>query len=237
MPTPSVSFDLQSHSTHSDGALAPAEVVALAAHAGVRLLALTDHDTVDGIDEALGAAAKEGIDLLPAAEISAVDPDHADVHILGYGFEHHDSALLAQLEAWRADRDARATRMEQALNEAGFELDTTELDERRAAGKVIGRPHLAAAAFDHPTNRQRNAQENLQDSGALLVAYLIEGAPAFVARTTPTVPEAIDTIRKAGGVAVWAHPFWDVEDPQLVIETLDRFAPDGVEAFYVTHTR
>ena len=230
-------FDLQSHSTHSDGALAPAQVVALAARAGVRLLALSDHDTVAGIDEALEAAGREGIEVLPAAEISAVDPGHVDVHILGYGLDHHDPALLASLETWRADRDARATRMEAALREVGLELDMRILDARHEAHKVIGRPHLAAAAFAHPANAGRIADEGLEDASALLEAYLIEDRPAYVGRTTPTVPEAIAVIRAAGGVAVWAHPFWDVQDPLAVIETLERFAPDGVEAFYVTHSR
>src|SRR4051812_16578712 len=95
-------FDLQSHSVHSDGALAPAEVVARAADAGVELFALTDHDTVAGVDEALGAAAGlPGIELVPAIELSSVDAAGEDLHILGYRLDHRSSALAEALETYR----------------------------------------------------------------------------------------------------------------------------------------
>src|SRR3954452_20311222 len=90
-------FDLQAHSTHSDGALAPAEVVARAAAAGVRLLALTDHDTVAGVSEALAASNEVDIALCPAPELSAVHGGYEDLHILVYGIDHADPALLAAL--------------------------------------------------------------------------------------------------------------------------------------------
>jgi predicted metal-dependent phosphoesterase TrpH len=232
-------FDLQSHSTHSDGALPPADVVALAAAAGVELLALSDHDTVAGVDEALGAARHHGIELVPAVEISAPDGAHPDIHVLGYGIDHRDPALLERLEAYRADRDGRADRMIAKLRELGWEVDERSLEPRRASGKPIGRPHIAAAVFDHPANRQRIADEGLVDMTALLVAYLIEGAPAFSGRTLPTVEDAIAVIHAAGGVAVWAHPFWDVDADAEVLATIDRYVGyglDGIEAFYVTFT-
>jgi predicted metal-dependent phosphoesterase TrpH len=237
---PAPTFDLQSHSTYSDGALAPGDVVARAARAGVELLALSDHDTVDGLDEALEAAAREGLKLVPAAELSTVDGDYEDLHVLGYGIDHHDPALLERLEAFRADRGVRADRMADALEELGFALDRAPLEARRAAGLPIGRPHLAQAAFDHPDNAARIAEEGLPDFGKLLEAYLIPGAPAYRRRTTPTVTQAIDVIHAAGGVAIWAHPFWDLDAAPEVVETIERFAAaglDGVEAFYITHTR
>src|SRR3954451_24542617 len=94
-------FDLQSHSLHSDGALRPAEVVALAAKAGVKLLALTDHDTVDGVDDALTAANAHGITLVPAVELSSVPDRFDDLHILGYGLDHTDPTLPATLADYR----------------------------------------------------------------------------------------------------------------------------------------
>ena len=97
-------FDLQSHSTHSDGALPPSEVVARAAAAGVELLALSDHDTVAGVPEALAAAREHGIRLSPAAELSSVHGEHEDLHILGYEIDPADPVLLAALEDFRADR-------------------------------------------------------------------------------------------------------------------------------------
>src|SRR5919199_5252038 len=108
-------FDLQSHSVHSDGALAPAEVVRRAAAAGVELFALTDHDTVAGVDEALAEAAACGLALVPAVEISAVRDTHEDLHVLGYGIDHREAGLVAALEASRADRERRAGRMAERL--------------------------------------------------------------------------------------------------------------------------
>ena len=237
MPTPR--FDLQSHSLHSDGALEAHEVVARAAQAGVELLALSDHDTVDGIDEALTAAEEHGIRLVTAVEISSVQDQHEDLHVLGYGVDHTDEHLRTELERYRGDRVTRAERMADALREHGFELDMTILDQRRAAGKPLGRPHLAQAAFNHPANARKIADEGFEDFSALLVAYLIPGKPAYRARTFPTVHDAIDLIHSAGGVAIWAHPFWDIDDDPEVLASIDRFRAwglDGVEVFYVTHT-
>jgi predicted metal-dependent phosphoesterase TrpH len=207
----SVTFDLQAHSIHSDGELPAAEVVERAAAAGVELLALTDHDTVDGVEEATMRAEELGIRNVAAAEISSVQDEFEDLHILGYGLDVRDEHLLAELARYREDRGARADRMRAALEELGWAIDPAPLDRRRIHGKPIGRPHLAQAAFKHPANADRIAEEGLEDFSALLVAYLIPGAPAYRRRTFPTVEEAIALIHDAGGVAVWAHPFWDLE--------------------------
>ena len=130
--------------------------------------------------------------------------------------------------------------MAAALRELGFELDEAELSARQAAGKPIGRPHVAAAVLAAPANASRLAQEQIDDVGSLIRAYLIEGRPAFRLRETPTVAQAIEAVHEAGGVAVWAHPFWDVSDADEVLDSIDRFralGADGVEAFYITHTR
>ena len=233
-------FDLQSHSLHSDGALPAPEVVARAAAAGVELLALSDHDTVDGVEEALAAARHHGITVTPAVEISSVQDQYEDLHVLGYGLDHTDAHLLAELARYRDDRFHRADRMGDALREHGFELDMAIIDERKRAGKPVGRPHLAQAAFGHPANAQKIADAGFRDFSDLLVAYLIPGTPAYRRRTFPTVEDAIALIHSAGGVAIWAHPFWDIEADPAVLASLERFAGwgmDGVEAFYVTHTR
>ncbi|MCW2989548.1 MAG: hypothetical protein JWM73_142 [Solirubrobacterales bacterium] len=232
-------FDLQSHSVHSDGHLPAAEVVRRAAEAGVRLLALSDHDTVDGVPEALATAAECGIRVVPATELSSIDGEYDDLHVLGYGVDHADPVLLARLEEFRADRDGRAGRMAAALRDIGFAVDDDLLAARRAAGKPIGRPHLAAAVIGHPDNARRLAEEGTDDVTPFIVAYLIAGKPGFRGRTMPSVREAIDVIHDAGGTAIWAHPFWDVEAPEMVDAAIERFAGfgvDGVEAFYVTHT-
>src|SRR3954451_24058905 len=154
-------FDLQAHSRHSDGELEAAEVVAQAAAAGVELLALTDHDTVDGVPEAAAAAREHGIALSPAAELSAVHGDHEDLHVLGYELDVADPDLLATLEDFRGDRARRIEAMARRLGELGFELDDAPLRARREAGKPIGRPHLADAVLAHPANAQRLRDEGI----------------------------------------------------------------------------
>jgi predicted metal-dependent phosphoesterase TrpH len=250
-------FDLQSHSTRSDGALEPAEVVAAAARAGVELLALTDHDTLAGVPEALKAGSEHGIVVIPAIEISAIDhPSHPEghkrgaggggeggaareLHILGYLVDHTDPSFNSRLEGFLADREQRTLRMAQSLRDLGFELDEQAISARVSAGEPIGRPHLAEAALSHAANAQRLREREIDDIGSFIRAYLIEGRPAFCLRVTPTVAEAIEAIHGAGGVAIWAHPFWDVSDSMEALAMIERFRAlgiDGVEAFYVTHT-
>jgi len=231
-------FDLQSHSTHSDGTLPAAEVVAYAGRAGLELFALTDHDTVGGVDEALEAAKRHGLRLLRAAELSAVDGAYEDLHILGYDIDHHDPTLLERLQLARADREVRIERMRERLVGHGWAVEEQELEERRLEGKPVGRPHLAGAVMVHADNAERLAHEGHADLSSFLVAYLLPGTPGYVARDFPTVSEAIGWIHDAGGLAVWAHPFWDVQSPDEVIAILERFRHkgiDGVEAFYVAH--
>jgi predicted metal-dependent phosphoesterase TrpH len=238
-----LSFDLQSHSTHSDGALSAADVVARGADAGVELLALSDHDTISGVSEAIASGERHGIRIVPAVEISAIDRDGdvpRELHILGYDIDHTDPRFTARLAEFLADREQRTLRMAAALKELGFELDERELSQRIADGQPIGRPHLAEAALASPANAARLAHEQIDDIGSFIRAYLIEGRPAFRLRETPTVAQAIEAIHDAGGLAVWAHPFWDISNAGEVLTSIDRFralAIDGVEAFYVTHTR
>ena len=214
-------FDLQSHSVHSDGTLQPADVVARARAAGVRLFALTDHDSVGGVADALAAA--DGITVIPAAELSAVHAEHEDLHILGYGIDHTDAALLATLEDFRADRGRRIHAMADNLRALGFTIDDSYLQR-----ETLGRPHLAKALME--------GNEGLGDINEVFAAYLVPVAPTYVARSRPTVEEAIAVIHAAGGVAVWAHPYWDVDDAESALREFARHGLDGVEAFYVTHT-
>jgi 3',5'-nucleoside bisphosphate phosphatase len=243
-----LAFDLQSHSTHSDGALPAAEVVAHAAAAGVELLALSDHDTVSGLSEASEAGERLGVRVVPSVEISSIDDPSSqgasgsarELHILGYLIDHTDPAFVATLSHFQDDRKQRTLRMAEALREQGLELDVTKIAVRVAAGQPIGRPHLAEAALSAPANADRLREQEIDDIGSFIRGYLVEGRPAFRLRETPTVSEAIDAIHSAGGVAIWAHPFWDLSDADEALATIERFRAlgiDGVEAFYVTHTQ
>jgi hypothetical protein len=214
--SPDQTFDLQAHSTFSDGSLTPREVVRRAAQAGVTLLALTDHDTVDGVSAAIDAAREHGIAVTPAVELSSVGAGREDLHILGYGLDHTDQAFLRVLEEFRADRVRRIHSMAARLRSAGFAIPPIEHESP-------GRPHLAEALAPQLPELDRDA---------IFTTYLVPGTPTYVGRARPTVEEAIEAIHRAGGVAVWAHPFWDLDTPDL-----DAFSGlDGVEVFYPTYT-
>jgi predicted metal-dependent phosphoesterase TrpH len=213
--------------------------VAAAAADGVQLLALSDHDTAEGVAEAALAAQRAGIGLVPATEISAIFDGRQDLHILGYAIDPAEPALVSALERSRADREVRARGMTDALKDLGFAVDEAMLAARTERGQTIGRPHLAQAVVSRPENRARLQAAGLLEPTAFLIEYMVEGRPAFVRRAAPTIEQAIALIHGAGGVAVWAHPFWDIPDPSGVLAALDRFRGaglDGVEAFYITHT-
>jgi 3',5'-nucleoside bisphosphate phosphatase len=212
--------------------------VAAAAQAGVTVLALTDHDTVSGVQQAAEAAARKDIELVPAAELSALHGDYEDFHILGYRLNYDAFDLLAALEDFRKDRDDRAKAMTQRLGDLDFAVDDELLDERRRSGRPIGRPHLAQAVLADSNNDERLLREGIDDVGDFIERYLVPGSPAYLPRSRPTVEEAIELIHGADGVAVWAHPFWDLASIDDVLSTLGEFTDqriDGVEAFYPTH--
>ncbi len=233
-------FDLQSHSTCSDGTLPPAVVVARAAAAGVRLLALTDHDTLEGVAEALVAGRHHDVRVVSACEISALTESGDDHHILGYRVDPGDPELGDALAVSRGERRLRAARILTAFDELGLAVDESAIERLRDAGRPIGRPHLAAAVVAHPDNRARLEAEGCAEAQAFLEAYLIQGRPAHRSRGGPSIARAIELIHGAGGVAVWAHPFWETGTAAELLATLDAYAAlgiDGVEAFYITHTR
>ena len=172
-------FDLQSHSTLSDGALSPADVVAAATASGVELLALSDHDSALGVAEARTGRPRGG------DRARAGDRDHRaldgkqDLHVCAYLIDPEEPALVHTLERSRNDRERRAEKMSEALRELGFAIDEAQLRRRTEEGKTIGRPHLAQAVVSHPDNRERLQRDGLLEPTRFLVAYLIEGKPAF----------------------------------------------------------
>jgi len=217
-------IDLQAHSTYSDGELAPAEVVAAAAEAGVTTLALTDHDAVDGVAEAAAAAGEHGLTLVPASEISCVHESLDDLHMLGYWID--PAALAPACGRAQEERVTRAREIVDKLNSLGVEVSFEDAIAEAGDASSVGRPHIAKAAGVKPGEMSPFFEE-----------YLVPGAKAFVARRWPTAAEAIRLIHEAGGVAVLAHPFWDLDAPKAVAALIDDLAIEGVEAFYPAHDR
>jgi len=219
-------IDLQSHSTVSDGELPPAHVVRAAAEAGVTTMALTDHDGVAGVPEALETASEVGIECVPAVEMSCVHEYSEDLHICGYWVDL--DRIQPACDRAQQERVDRAKEIIRRLNEHGVEVTFEEATAKAGAADAIGRPHIAKAAGAGP------------DLGPFFEEYLVPGAKAFVSRRWPTAVQAVELIHNAGGVAVVAHPYWDVKDPDQVrdlVESLVRdVGLDGVETFYPPHT-
>jgi 3',5'-nucleoside bisphosphate phosphatase len=213
--------DLHSHSTASDGSRAPADVVAAARAAGLAAIALTDHDTVAGIDEAAAASDRLGVRLVAGVELSAVEGD-VETHLLGLHLSQPEE-IEAGLVALREMRRDRAERMVARLNDLGVRI-TFEAVLERAAGAAIGRPHVARALV------QEGWATDLRDA---FDRYLGNGRPAFVAKDRLTMADAIAMIHRAGGLAVMAHP--GRAGTQARLETLAAAGMDGVEVLHPSH--
>ncbi|HEX5713614.1 MAG TPA: PHP domain-containing protein [Solirubrobacterales bacterium] len=216
-----MSIELQSHSTVSDGQLAPAGVVEEAAKAGVTTLALTDHDAVAGVPEAEEAARAAGIELVPAIEMSCVHEYAEDLHICGYWVDL--AKIGPACERAQQERRNRAGEIVENLRREGFDLTLDDAIREAGAADSIGRPHIAKAAGA------------TGDLGPFFEEYLVPGAKAFVPRRWPSAAQAIELIRAAGGVAVIAHPYWDISEPEKVEELIRSLGADGVETFYPSH--
>ena len=226
-------IDLHCHSTASDGSAAPAELLKLAAEKKLRALALTDHDTIGGLEEFMRAAAEyPQIEAIPGIELAACDdinPNHS-FHIVGLYLGGKDDTLqelLRDVIRWRHERNLAIV---DRLRCAGVPI-TLEMVQECAGDGVIGRPHIALAlikcgyAFD-----VQNAFDR----------WIATGKPGYVRRRLPTPAEAIAAIHSMGGVAIWAHPFTRgnftvTRIRQFAVELKD-IGLDGIEAYYVLHT-
>jgi len=220
-------IDLHLHTTYSDGSLPPAEVLGLARKAGVSALAITDHDIVDGIPEAVEAGAHLGIEVIPGIEISSRYGE-SELHMLGYFLDWKDSELSSRLAQLRASRHRRNPRIIEKLNELGLDLTYEEV-KALAGTESIGRPHIARVLM--AKGYVRSAKEAFD-------RYLAEGAAAYVPRDLPEPAEAIAWIRTARGIPVLAHPTWVKESAEGLFGLCDKLKAEGlggIEVHYSTH--
>ena len=218
-------IDLHLHTTASDGRLTPTELVGRVTAAGIRVLAVTDHDTTAGIDEAAAEAARQEVHLIPGIEITAVDRGR-DVHMLGYFFDRQDPALARFLVSQRASRNQRIADMAARLEQFGMPVDVRPLleDAQQPNSRSIGRPQLALAMIDAGyVTTTREAFDR----------WLGQGCPAFVERVGPPPAAVIDIVHRARGLVSLAHPGRTRIDEQ--IPALRDAGLDALEAYHSDH--
>ena len=218
--------DLHTHSTASDGQYAPAELVRLAKERGTEVLALTDHDNLDGLDEAVEAGRALGLQVVRGIELSS--DDYLNLHILGYGFS--PSLLRGWIGDLQGGRDDRKYRIRDFLRTKGLEIPLDEVDQE-AAGGAVGRPHFARVML------RRGYAANWKEA---FDRYL--DTPEFQAiekGTKPSAQTCVERIKKAGGKVSLAHPYQIVlngESLEELVRRLVSYGLDAIECYYPIHT-
>ena len=216
-------IDLHIHTHFSDGLLSPTEIIELAADRHLKAIALTDHDEVQGIDEAIQVGKEHGIEVVPAIEIGT-SYHGKDLHILGYYINHHDPILLEHIREWRQWREERAKRIVSRLNEIGIKIPF-ELVKLKAGNGNIGRPHIADVLIE------QGVIFSFQEA---FDKYLADNKTAYIPKRKMMADEAIMLIQQIGGLAFIAHPAVNVTNEY--IEELIKKGLDGIETMHPKHS-
>ncbi|RKT78609.1 hypothetical protein DFJ68_2057 [Terracoccus luteus] len=218
-------IDLHTHSNASDGTEAPAQLVRSAAQAGLDVVAITDHDTVVGWDEAAAAAAEHGIALVRGIEVSCSFGE-AGVHLLGYLTDPEAPGLMAELARARESRATRLERMVERMAADGIPVTIEQVRAQVAPGATPGRPHIADALVASGTIAHRD--EAFRE-------WLSDDSPYYVGHYSPHPVRATELIREAGGVAVIAHPFTRTRIDTVTDELVARMVEAGLTGLEAHH--
>jgi len=217
--------DLHLHSTASDGKYQPAELIAKAAGLGLKVISLTDHDSIEGITPAIMAAkAYPDLTFIPGVEISTDLPD-GEAHILGYFIDYKNPEFQRELERFRDSRTGRGRRMVEKLNRLGINIDWARVQAIAGDG-AIGRPHVAQAMLE---------KGYIKTFEEAFDKYIGRGGPAYVEREKMTPEEAVQVILRVKGIPVLAHPF-TVKDAEAMVKSLKKVGLMGIEAYYKDNT-
>ena len=216
--------DLHLHTTASDGSFTPEEVVVKAEQLGFSAIAITDHDTVQGIEVALQKAEQLNLEVVPGIEINT-DYANTEVHVLGYYIDYKNSALLNKLKELKESRYERTKKIVAKLNNLGIEIDFDEVLSL-ADGAAIGRSHIAQVILD---------KGYVQNWSQVFDKYIGCQAPAYVERERLDVKGAINLIKKANGVPVIAHPGL-INNDKLFAEFI-KWGAEGIEVFHTEHNK
>lgn len=213
--------DLHLHTTASDGRLSPGEMVRLAAERGLEVIAITDHDTIDGIAAALEAAISyPSLRVIPGVEVNT-DIPHGEIHILGYFIDYESEELRRTLEGLRNSREVRAQRMVEKLAELGMPVSWPRVQEI-AGGASIGRPHVAQAMLEC------GYISSLQEA---FTKYIGREGPAYAEREGLSPQQAVELVAKAGGPPFLAHPA-GIDDLEGLVLQLKGAGLVGLEVYY-----
>ena len=214
-------LDLHLHSTASDGHFIPEQLVSMAADSGLEVIAISDHDSVEGVAPALEAAQQfPRLKVISGVEVST-DVPHGEVHILGYFMDYRDPELIGALERLRSSRRIRAQKMLAKLATLGIPIEWERVEEI-AGGGSIGRPHIAQAMFE------RGYVFSIKEA---FLKYIGREGPAYVEREKMTPEQAVELVVKAGGLPVLAHPA-DIDQIEELIPQLQRVGLVGIEVYY-----
>jgi len=224
-------IDLHAHSTASDGTYSPAEVAELAKKLGLSAIALTDHDTIDGLDEFQKTGNALGIETIPGIEFAALWEKHhrPEIHLVGLGFDPAHPALLSRMQEIRQSRDLRNNKMCEKLSSIGLHITIEEV-AANAGGEIITRAHFANVLL------QKGYIAKKEDAFS---RYISPGLPGYVEREFLTPALCIQTIKEAGGAAVLAHPTLyglGMEQLEELCEELIPYGLDGIECQYSTYS-
>lgn len=221
-------IDLHVHSSASDGSLTPEEVVLLARKAGLRCFALTDHDTVDGVEPALQYAGKfENIDVIPGIELSCYYKNR-EIHIVGLFVNHRDKAFLEELQKLKQAREDRNEKMVQNFVDAGIPITIEELKHGNP-NSVITRAHFARVLVEKGVCRNKTEAFD---------KYLGIGCPFYLPKPKVTPEHVLNLIKQAGGTAILAHPYsykFSKSEVETLLDTLIPLGLSGLECYYSTY--
>lgn len=226
-------IDLHTHTTASDGVLSPERLVEKAKEKGLSALGITDHDSINGIALAQKAGQELGLEIVPGVELSCywLAKDRREFHLLGYYGDFQNEELLGRLEFFRQERLRRAQKSLKLLQELGYQGDWDYLI--KMASGTVGRPHLAKTILERPTNQEKLLAVfgQIPTISQFIEKYLISGQPAYVEKAGIEPQGAIELIHRIGGVAVLAHPCFDLAiGDETTLKIFQDWGLDGLEA-------
>lgn len=228
-------IDLHMHTTMSDGAFTPKQVIDMAYENGVKIMSISDHDTIEAYhNELFEYAESKGIKLIPGVEIST-KTDKVGIHVLGYNYDLNDKTFQDRLYQIRNARHDYLHKVAQKLQELGYQLNVKELDKIDAVTKS----HISLDVITNVENKELLLKNfgHIPNKGQFIETVMNENCPAYVRKVAITPKEAADMIRKAGGKVVLAHPVAYAHEDKLnendIQEIVDSMKPDGVEANYI----